>query len=105
MPPYIGGAIRLYRGENLQRWVAGSVGLCWTSKIEVAETFAEGLNGCRGGGVIVCADVPAKAIICAPSRHSERLGEFEYTVDSLMILRQIEVVRTTRAAEIGRLKR
>ena len=44
LPPYTGGAITLYRGENLGRWRAGALGFAWTPDVEVARMFARGLN-------------------------------------------------------------
>lgn len=83
LPPYSGGSQRLYRGENVDRWLAKRIGFGWTPKKDVAEMFASGLAASEGsGGVLLEADIPASAIIAGPSRHSIWLDEYEHIVDS-----------------------
>jgi hypothetical protein len=81
LPPYAGESITLFRGENLARWSANSVGFGWTSEIAVAQMFAAGLNAVRGGGVLLTGHFQGSAIISGPNAHSSYLGEQQFTVD------------------------
>ncbi len=86
LPPYSGTALSLFRGESADRFKAGRVGFCWTPKREVAEMFASGLNAVRpSGGVLLQAEVPAYAVIAGPGKHSQYLGEFEYTIEPMKL--------------------
>lgn len=82
LPRYLGGELQLYRGENIDRWEHKSIGWAWTTRLNVAERFASGLNAVGGGGVILRAVAPVHAIIAGPSAHSRWLGEDEHTVDT-----------------------
>lgn len=90
--PYDGKALQLFRGENRSRWERGSIGLAWTSSIEIAEMFGCGLNAFRHGGVLLEALVQPTAIISGPNSHSNYLGESQFTVDPFL-LSQISVVK------------
>lgn len=81
LPRYQGPSMLLYRGENIDRFVAGRIGTAWTDKQETAEVFASGLNAVAQGGVILRVAAPAVAIVAGPSKHSIYLGESEFTID------------------------
>ena len=82
LPKYQGDlAVKLYRGENKKRYEDMNIGLCWTTKYEVARMFARGLNAIHFGGVLLECTCDPHRIISGPSDHSQRLGEIEYTVD------------------------
>ena len=81
LPKCEGSDKTLYRGENLERWREKSVGLAWTSSIEVARMFGSGLNATGTGGVLLRCKFVAHCIIAAPSAHSNYLQEYEFTVD------------------------
>ena len=85
LPPYQGGPIRLYRGENIYRWNLGKVGFCWTEDIEIARMFAQGLNAVRGGGVLLSGEFQPEAVISGPGSHSRYLGENQFTVDPFLL--------------------
>ncbi len=40
LPRYDGPGLRLYRGENIDRWEQGVVGFAWTQKKDIALMFA-----------------------------------------------------------------
>lgn len=82
LPRYQGTEMVLYRGENIDRFEAGRIGTAWTDQQSTAEMFASGLNAVGNGGLVLCATVPAMAIIAGPSKHSLYLGESEFTVDT-----------------------
>ena len=86
LSPYQGGAITLFRGENLERLDAGKLGLCWSSNIDVARMFGRGLNSFPGGGVLLRAHFEPQAIICGPNNHSQYLGEGQYTIDTFNVV-------------------
>lgn len=93
LPPYTGDAITLFRGEGAWSRRRRSYGLSWTAKEEVADGFARGLwRTCQGGSVVLRAEVPAEAIVCAPALFDDRYGEAEYIVDRWRLGR-VEVVR------------
>lgn len=82
LPPYDGQAIRLWRGETSYNRRRRTYGLSWTSEREVARAFANGpAANTQGGSVLIGADVPADAIICAPALLGDTVGEAEYLVD------------------------
>lgn len=81
LKPYTGPGVTLYRGENIARWRAGTVGFAWTPELEVAEMFGAGLNAIRSGGVLLRAAFEPSAIICGPNAHSSYLQEGQYTID------------------------
>lgn len=85
LPNYTGGNLLLYRGENVNRLKEKSIGLCWTDSIDIARMFGRGLNSVHSGGLLLSCNCKASWIISGPNRHSMRLGENEYTVDSLKI--------------------
>ena len=81
LPPYVGLSRTLYRGENLNRWNSGRIGLCWSDNISTARMFGRGLNATGAGGVLLQWQASNDAIIAGPSAHSLYLGESEYTLD------------------------
>ncbi len=82
LPPYEGGGLNLFRGEQAGRYAAGKLGFGWTPRREAAEMFARGLCASYdGGGVLLAAMAPAEAIIAGPSAHSGYLDEHEHVVD------------------------
>jgi hypothetical protein len=81
LPVYDGGAIELFRGENKSRLEQRSVGFARTPNIETARMFARGLNAVNFGGVLLKAKFDAKSIISGPNKHSQYLGEEQFTVD------------------------
>ncbi|WP_155768288.1 hypothetical protein [Burkholderia vietnamiensis] len=86
LPPYTGSSMTLFRGESAERFTAGRIGLCWTSQRDTGTRFGRGLNALyEGGGLLLSATVDASAIIAGPGRHSNWLGEAEYTVDPAAI--------------------
>ena len=85
LPPYTGDAIELFRGENMDRWQSGAIGLAWSESAETARMFGSGLNAVRSGGVLLKARFEPEAIICGPNAHSNWLGENQFTVDPYAI--------------------
>lgn len=81
LPPYEGGSIELFRGENRTRWESKIIGLAWTSKANIARMFGSGLNALDTGGVLLKAHFAPVAIISGPNAHSNYLGEEQFTVD------------------------
>ncbi len=82
LPSYRGEGLRLFRGENVDRYSQGRLGFCWTSVIEKAQMFGSGLNASHGaGGILLSAMISPASIIAEPNEHSVYLGEHEYTVD------------------------
>jgi hypothetical protein len=94
LPKYRGETIRLYRGENSERYEAGRIGFCWTPRIDKAEMFGSGLNAYHGdGGILLTTIADQSSILAGPNAHSIHLGEHEHTVDPFS-LRNIEVLST-----------
>jgi hypothetical protein len=85
LPPYRGGSVKLYRGENIDRCRNGNVGLSWTPKIETARMFGRGLNAYQSGGVLLCGLFAPSGIIAGPNSHSIYLQEEQYTVDPALV--------------------
>ena len=81
LPRYDGPELKLYRGENIDRFELGRIGTAWSEKESVAKMFACGLNAEGKGGLILETVAPVDAIIAGPSAHSKYLGECEYTLD------------------------
>lgn len=79
--PYEGGPVTLFRGENLDRWKAGCIGLTWTTDLDIAKMFGRGLNAVRSGGVLLRGHFGPEAIIAGPNVHSNYLGEGQFTID------------------------
>ena len=83
LPRYDGPDLTLYRGENIDRFEAGRIGMAWSDKQETAEMFARGPNAVSKGGVILRVTATTSAIISGPSWHSSQwLGENEFTLDT-----------------------
>lgn len=84
LPLYNGKELTLYRGENIQRYKQGEIGLCWTPDLKIAKRFST-RNACEHGSVILSAKVNHNAIIAGIHSHSKYLGENEFTVDPFKI--------------------
>ena len=83
LPRYTGPALTLYRGDSLWNRRRRSYGLAWSARVEVADAFARGWwRSCQGGSVVLRAEAPAGAILCAVhgGRH-DAYKEAEYLVD------------------------
>lgn len=91
LPHYVGEDQALYRGENRSRFDRGTIGLNWTTEINVARMFAGGLNAIDGGGVLLKAQFPARKIIAGPNSHSVYLQEYQFTVEP-PTLQEIELL-------------
>jgi hypothetical protein len=85
LPPYDGGNLVLYRGENKVRFDEGRIGFCWTKDISIAEMFGSGLNAFKSPGLLLRAEAPACSIITGPNNHSIYLGEKEFTVNPSLL--------------------
>jgi hypothetical protein len=82
VPPYKGGPITLFRGELQSRHLLSEYGLSWTSRLEVAEMFAQRrVHLQEGDGVVLQIEAGPEIIICARPAHSGSLKEDEYLVD------------------------
>lgn len=82
---YSGNEVELFRGENLDRYEDGRIGLCWTKQIRTAQMFGSGLNSVGKGGILLKAQCPSQCVIYSPNEHSQRLGENEFTIDPFSI--------------------
>jgi hypothetical protein len=82
LPPYSGPDVTLFRGDSAENRRTTTYGFSWSSRAEVAKSWALGrwLEVHRHS-VLVEAEVPSKAIICAPFLHSDAYDESEYIVD------------------------
>lgn len=85
LPPYEGEAIELFRGENKDRWECGAIGMAWSANAETARMFGSGLNAVGSGGVLLKARFESEALISGPNRHSNYLGESQFTVDPFAV--------------------
>jgi hypothetical protein len=82
LPPYSGPAVQLYRGDSFFNRKRRTYGLSWSSKIEVAESFAQGIwQTFDGGSVVVETLASPVAIVCAPHLTDNSYEEDEYVVD------------------------
>ena len=86
LPKYVGGTVTLYRGENINRWKAGTVGLAWTPDLKVARMFGSGLNAVETGGVLLQGTFAPTSIISSPGAHSRYLQEEQFTVEPSLAL-------------------
>jgi len=94
LPKYRGEKIRLFRGENSERYEAGRIGFCWTPRVDKAEMFGRGLNAYYGdGGILLAIIADRSSIIAGPNAHSIYLDEHEHTVDPFSIS-DIEILKT-----------
>lgn len=70
LPAYAGGDMVLYRGDSAFNRRRRTYGMSWSASELVADGFAQGIwRSCQGGSVVLRADVPAGAILCAPLLH------------------------------------
>ena len=93
LPRYTGPSLTLYRGDSAFNRRRGSYGFSWSANVEVAEQFAAGIwRMSEGGSVLLQADAPAEAIICAPALFANDYDELEYIVDRRQ-LRSVQVLK------------
>jgi hypothetical protein len=97
LPAYTGPRLTLYRGDRAWNPRQRTYGLSWSASQAVAERYADSAfwRSWRGGSVLLQADVPPEAIICAPALLANGYGEEEYVVDrrhlrSVAVLRRYE---------------
>jgi len=98
LPPYDGGRITLYRGENQERWLLGKVGVNWTASIKTAQEFARTWNSVSGG-VVLQGDFLPSAVITVPNDESKRQQEQQFTVDPTLA-ESIKVIQSYEQSEI-----
>lgn len=91
LPPFIGEAKKLYRGENIDRYRSGRIGFCWTESYETAEMFARGLNAIKSGGILLACIAKTDSVISGVADHSKYLEEFEYTINPFKLYNITEV--------------
>ena len=91
LPIYKDNSVKLYRGENQERWELGKIGLAWTKNIDTAKMFASGLNSTPVGGVLLKGNFQPEAVISGPNAHSKYLGEDQFTIDPFCIT-NIEII-------------
>lgn len=89
LPQYDGPTLILYRGEAVKQHAKRDYGPSWTPRLEVARMFAERRSD-EGGGVVLEIDASPEMIVAYVGNHTERLGEFEFFIDT----RLIKAVRT-----------
>ncbi len=82
---YTGEQMRLFRGENQDRWSACKIGMAWTPDIETARMFVRGINSNPNGGVLLESSFEREAIISGPNSHSIYLGENLFTIDPVYL--------------------
>ncbi len=102
LPPYTGPAMTLYRGEGAHNRSRRTYGLSWSASRDVADECAQGwVQASDGGSVLLQADVPSAAIICAPAVSSKDLyDEAEYLVDR-RLLRAVKVKVIARYPQVS----
>jgi hypothetical protein len=82
LPKYTGSPLRLYRGDSFRNHSRQTYGASWTTDRETAEAFATGaLQTSADGSVLLVADAPAFAIVCALSEQVDDLEAGEFIVD------------------------
>lgn len=93
LPPYVGGPMRLYRGDSAWNRRRRTYGVSWTAEIDVARGFAKGWRTFEGGSVLLTTMAAPDAIISVPTAaHDSRFKEEkEYLVDRRRLL-QVAVV-------------
>ena len=109
LPKYKGPALTLYRGETTWNRRRRTYGMSWSTEIEVATQFANGiLRTFQGGSVVLKTRAPARSIICAPELVTNRFAaEHEILVDRRKLgrvhvverLAELSFEKLTRAAE------
>jgi hypothetical protein len=82
MPPYTGGDMTLYRGETAANRANLTYGVCWSAQKGIARQHAERgyCRYSRGGSKLLCAKVPASAIITHIGARDGHIEE-EFLVD------------------------
>lgn len=81
LPPYSGPTMTLYRGDSAWNRRRRTYGMSWSASPQVADEFATNRpfpRSFQGGSVLLRAEAPPEAIICAPGVDN---GEEEYLVD------------------------
>jgi hypothetical protein len=94
LPRYAGSAWTLYRGESALNWKRRTYGLAWSSRQDVADSFAKTgvYRTSAGGSVVLEVQASPDAIICALLHHDDRYGEDEYLIDR----RKVTAVKVLR---------
>ena len=93
LPPYTGPAVPLFRGEGAWNRRHRSYGMSWSANVGVADYFASrGRSNYQGGTVLLQAEVPPEAIVCAPARLANGYAEDEFIVDRRR-LRRVDVLK------------
>ncbi|WP_353859759.1 hypothetical protein [Azospirillum formosense] len=101
LPPYTGAAMTLFRGDSFVNRCRRTYGMSWSSSLDVAQSFAQGVwQKFDGGSVLLRAEVPSKAIIFSPAVHANDYEEDEYLVDR-RYLGKVEVVKRFEQASSG----
>ena len=84
LPPYVGPAMRLYRGDSAWNRRRRTYGLRWTADIDVARGFANGVwRTYEGGSVLLTTMATPADIISVPAAASDSRfkDEEEYLLD------------------------
>ena len=90
LPPYQGPAMQLFRGDGFINRRRRTYGMSWSSERVVADAFARSrANLYQEGSVLITAEVPANAIVCAVPVPNDHYKECEYIVDR----RRLETVQ------------
>ena len=81
LPKYRGPAMTLFRGETMWNRRHRTYGMSWSTDVEVASHFANGMHRtCQGGSVVLKTRAPAEAIICASKLVDNRFEVHEILV-------------------------
>ena len=94
LPTYRGDPPVLYRGQSLERFRNGVIGIAWTPNIEKAVVFAKYRET---DGVVLHLNATSEMIVTAMRNWSARtliLEEDEHLVDPRLAAGRISVVRT-----------
>ena len=76
-----GPAMTLFRGETMWNRRHRTYGMSWSTDVEVASHFANGMHRtCQGGSVVLKTRAPAEAIICASKLVDNRFEVHEILV-------------------------
>ena len=96
VPPYKGPSMRLYRGDAAWTYRNRKYGLNWTPDRDVAASHAYTWQLHPGGGILLQADAPSRAIISAPFLLEDApalaKSEAQYIVDRRR-LRNVRVIQ------------
>jgi hypothetical protein len=100
LPPYIGPAITVFRGDGFANRKRRTYGLSWSRDVEIAREF--GSRGTwrttRGGSVLLEASAPPDAVICEVCEADDDYCEKEIIIDRRR-LRSVKVLE--RFSQLG----